>query len=253
MQPTQGEPVRERIVADKGRLVSGQSLQKFLDTIHANQQANRVNFPQWYAIIERIDECFVRAGKNLTNPKPVITGNLLLRCQYAFKTGAGMALAGQVVEVFVMLRSALEYAGYCLTIYETPALENVFIGRHMSASEMRAQKEAFKISAIRAAIRRHDEKLAELFDDLYQRSIDFGGHPNPHGSFSAMVLDDSGGEAGMTTLAISNDPTTLAHALKNTAQVGLTALHILQHVFTAKFELLGIRHDLEVLRNIGTV
>ena len=96
------------------------SLQSFLDMLHSTQNANRVNFPNWYEIVERIDDCFVRAGKNLINPKPVMTGNLLLRCQYAFKTAAGMALAGQVVEAFVMQRSVLEYAGYALMICETP-------------------------------------------------------------------------------------------------------------------------------------
>jgi hypothetical protein len=98
-----------------------------------------------------------------------MTGMLLLRCQYAFKTAAGMALGGQVVEVFAMLRSVLEYAGYCLTIYETPDLESVFIGRHTGTGAMKAQKEATKISSIRTAIARHDVKLAKSFDELYRR------------------------------------------------------------------------------------
>ena len=227
------------------------SLQSFLDMVHANQKANRINFPKWYEIIDRIDDCFVRAGMNLINPKPVMTGNLLLRCQYAFKTAAGMALAGQVVEVFVTLRSVLEYAGYCLTIFETPALEGVFLGRHAGVDEMKAQKEAFKINAVRAAIGRYNTKLAAIFDENYQRSIDFGGHPNPHASFAAAVLDERDSETGMTVLAISNDPKIIAHALKSTAQVGLTALCILQHAFKAKFELLGIQRDIEALKNTG--
>jgi len=150
-----------------------------------------------------------------------------------------------------MLRSALEYAGYCLTTYKTPALTEVFIGRHKGKDEMKAQKEAFKIGAIRAAIGRYDAKLSGCFDELYQRSIDFGGHPNPHASFSAMLLDERDNQTGMTILAISNDPKNLAHALKSTAQVGLTALHILQHVFKPRFELLGIRAEMDALKNTG--
>jgi hypothetical protein len=49
-------------------------LQEFFDTLRSAQQANRVMFAEWYDIIERIDRCFVRAGKNLINPKPVMTG-----------------------------------------------------------------------------------------------------------------------------------------------------------------------------------
>ena len=227
------------------------SLQEFFDVVHSNQRANRINFPQWYTFIERIDDCFARAGANLINPTPVLTGMLLLRCQYAFKTAAGMALAGQIVEPFAILRSVLEDAGYCLTIYETPALESVFISRHFGVEEMRAQKDAFKISVIRAVIGRYDAKLAEVFNELYQRSIDFGGHPNPYGSFSALVLDGRGEQTGMMAVAISDDPKMVAHALKSTAQIGLTALHILQHVFKEKFELLGIRQDIEALRRSG--
>jgi hypothetical protein len=73
------------------------SLQDFFDMLRSAQQANRAKFPVWCGILEKMDGCFVTAGKNLINPKPVMPGNLLLRCQYAFKTAIGMALAGQVV------------------------------------------------------------------------------------------------------------------------------------------------------------
>jgi hypothetical protein len=226
------------------------SLQDFFDMLRSAQQANRANFPVWCDIIERIDRCFVSAGKNLINPKPVMPGNFLLRCQYAFKTAAGMALAGQVVETFVMQRSVLEYAGYGLTIFEKPELDGVFVFRHLGADEMKAQKEAFKIGAVRAAIGRYDTELAANFDENYRRSIDFGGHPNPHASFSAAVLDEYGG-TGMTVLAISNDAKMIIVALKSTAQVGLTALLVFQHVFKEKFELLGISQEIDALKASG--
>jgi hypothetical protein len=227
------------------------SLQEFFDMLRSAQQANGVAFAEWYDIIKRIDRCFVRAGKNLIKTEPAMTGNLLLRCQFAFATAAGMALAGQVVEVFVMLRSVLEYAAYCLTIFEKPELDRVFVLRHLGPDEMVEQKEAFKIRAIKEAIRRFDARLADLFDENYQRCIDFGGHPNPNASFTAAVLDEREGESGMTVFPISNDPKIVVHALKSTGQVGLTALCILQHVFKAKFELLGIRREIDALKNTG--
>jgi hypothetical protein len=220
--------------------------------LRSGQQVNRANFPVWWDILQRLDGCFLSAGKNLVNPKPVMAGNFLLRCQYAFKTAVGMALAGQVVEVFVMQRSVLEYAGYSLTIFAKPELDGVFVLRHLGLDEMKAQKEAFKIGAVRTAIGRYDSKLADVFDENYQRSIDFGGHPNPHASFSAAVLDEREGETGMTVLAISNDAKMITAALKSTAQVGLTALLLfLQHVFKEKFELLGIRQEIEAFMNTG--
>jgi hypothetical protein len=224
------------------------SLQDFFNMLRSAQRANRVRFADCYDVIERIDRCFVRAGKNLINPKPPMTGNLVLRCQYAFKTAAGLALAGQVPEAFVMQRSVLEYAGYCLTIYEKPELEGVFVLRHLGPDEMKEQGDAFKIGVVKEVVLRFEPTLANIFDENYQRSIDFGGHPNPHASFSAAVLDESDGEKSVTVLAISDDRKIIKFVLKGTAQVGLTALCVLQHVFREKFEVLGIRQEMDALK-----
>jgi hypothetical protein len=224
--------------------MTGRSLQDFFNMLRSAQRANRVRFADCYDVIERIDRCFIRAGKNLINPKPLMTASLLLRCQYAFKTTAGLALAGQVAEPFVMQRSVLEYAGYCLMIYETPALQEVFLSRHIGNEEMSVQRKAFQIGPVRTSIGRNDAKLAEHFDLFYQRSIDFGAHPNPHATMSATVLD----KTGFTPVALTDDPEFINFALKSTAEVGLTALCVLQHVFKERFELLGIRQEIDTLK-----
>jgi hypothetical protein len=174
---------------------------------------------------------------------------LFLRCQYAYKTAAGLSLAGQVSETFVMMRSCLEYAGYALAIFDKPSLEQVFVNRHVSTVDMQAQKTAFRISEVKKVVETFDNRLAELFALFYERAIDFGGHPNPHATFSTMKMDtDTNQDKSFTAFAMITDPTTLKHAMKCTAQVGLTALFMFQHIFKAKFELLGIRAEMDRLR-----
>jgi len=228
-------------------------LSKFLDMVHANQKANRVNFAPAYEVILKIDGCLAQAGKNLVNVKPIMTGILLLRCLYAFRTAAGMALAGQVVEAFPMMRSVLEYAGYALLIFDDPNLQSVFMDRHQGEKDMKLHKAEFNVGEVRAVLARFDGKLDENFGIFYQRTIDFGGHPNPHATFSAMRLDERNGETGITALALSADLKAVTHALKSVAQIGLTVLYIFQHVFTAKFELLGIRAEIEALRRTANL
>ena len=96
----------------------------FLERVAANQKANIANFPIPYDLLRRVDNCLATAGKNLINPKPVLAGLMLLRCQYAYKAAAGMALSGQAVEAFVMMRSCLEHAGYALAIFQDPHVGN---------------------------------------------------------------------------------------------------------------------------------
>jgi hypothetical protein len=199
--------------------------------------------------MQRVNDCFSIAGKTLRNPEPVMTGVLFLRAQYAYKTAAGMALAGQAVEAFVMMRSCLEYSGYALAIFNDPTLQEVFSNRHVDDASMKAQKQKFTIGEVRVVIATFDGKLAELFRQFYDRTIDFGGHPNPHAVFSAMSLEKEGADHLIQTVSLSTDSTVLLHAMKSTAQVGLAALFIFQHIFKAKFEILGIRAEMDALRN----
>lgn len=224
------------------------NLVPFLELVASNQKANMARFPAQYDLIRRVNICLSTAGKSLINPKPVLVGVLFLRCQYAYKAAAGMALSGQAVEAFVMMRSCLEYAGYALAIFKDPALESVFMSRHVSTDGMQAQKQKFRITEIKAVIKCFDPKLAELFQEFYDRSIDFGGHPNPHAAMSMVQLADTPVDNSFTTLALSTDSKVILHAMKSVTQVGLTVLYIFQHIFKAKFELLGIREEMDSLR-----
>jgi hypothetical protein len=79
-------------------------LTQFLERVAPNQRGNREKFADPFSRMQRIDSCFVRAGKNLVNPTSVLKGVLFLRSQYAYKTAVGMTLPGQAAATFVMLR-----------------------------------------------------------------------------------------------------------------------------------------------------
>jgi hypothetical protein len=234
------------------------SLDRFLEVVHNNQSANRARFPDQYQIIQRIDDCFVRAGKHLSYQKPLLVGPLFLRSQYAYKTAAGMTLAGQVAESFVMMRSCLEYAGYAIAIFAdprldgTPSREDVFINRNVDDTSLKVQKAEFQVGKIRGMIATFDEKLAANFKLLYDRSIDYGGHPNPYGLLTGINMETKDEQlTSITTLALTSDPLITTFAMKSAAQAGLTSLWIFQHMFKAKFELLGIRIEMDALRRVG--
>jgi hypothetical protein len=220
----------------------------FLELVASNQKANVTRFPGPYDRIRRVNICFSTAGQNLVNPQPITAGFLFLRCQYAYKAAAGMALSGQVCEAFVMMRSCLEYAGYALIIFKNPQLETIFAHRHVDSDGFKSQRKAFNVENIKSVIETYDPKLCDLFERFYQRTIDFGAHPNPHAIFSAM---DMPVDNEVTAFAMVTDPKVLLHAMKNVAQVGLTALLIFQHIFRAKFEALGLGAEMEALKGSG--
>lgn len=226
-------------------------LMEFLDTAHRNQCGNRQRFPEPYILIERVDDCFVRGAENLINPKPAITGPLFFRSQYAYKAAAGMALSGQVAEAFLLMRSCLEYAGYALVIKDTPTLEKVFLNRHVDDASKRKQKAQFTMTNTITVVGKYDVTHAAIFKTLYDRTIDFGAHPNPVGTLTTLKIEKhEGGGGTMGIDALTTAPELILHAMKTTAQVGLTALFVFQHSFKAKFEILGIRAEMDTLWRI---
>jgi hypothetical protein len=169
-----------------------------------------------------------------------------------------MSIAGQVAESFVMARSCLEYAGYALAIFADPRLEGtpnreeLFVNRNVDDESLKAQRAEFQVGKIRGMIANFDEKLAANFKLLYDRSIDYGGHPNPYGLLTGIKMETKDEQlTAITTLALTDDPLITIFAMKTVAQVGLTSLCIFQHMCKAKFEVLGIRTVMDALKKVG--
>ncbi|MEY9161632.1 hypothetical protein [Bradyrhizobium japonicum] len=200
-----------------GSSESPDDLLKYLELVASNQKVNARNFQYGFSILRRINICFSTAGQHLTNPKPLIAGLLFLRAQSAYKAAVGMSLAGQVPESFQMARGCLECAGYSLLMFNDTALADLYMNRHTSADDLKRQKSAFQISKVRENIKSFDERLAEIFHENYERSIDFGRHPNLHSTMSAITMDGVSETGSFTVEALSTDPKVLAHAMRNAA------------------------------------
>jgi hypothetical protein len=223
-------------------------LTKFWDAARSNQFGTFVRKKPVFNRLVNIDRQFVEISKRWTNPQNELAALLFLRCHSALRTAAGHAAAGQAAESYVMCRSALEFAAYALHISRNPALGAVWLNRHDDPKSLEAAKNAFshrKVAATVVAVNRH---AGERFDELYQRTIDFGGHPNERSVTSNMSMIKEPGRRTMMIVFLHEDGPALDAALKNAAQCGLCSLEILQGVFNALFELLGVNAQMLELR-----
>lgn len=189
-----------------------------------------------------------RSRRTGSTPESEVAAFLLLRCHGAYRAACGATLAGQPVEAFILLRAALEAAGYALHIQRDPSFGVVWLKRHDSADDMKAAKKAFEVRAIKETLAVADRKASAVFDELYQRTIDHGAHPNLHGILGNATIAQEPGRATLQHILLQGDGLALDHALKSTAQVGVCCLDVLECAFRARFELLGVRHALINLR-----
>jgi hypothetical protein len=224
------------------------SLSDFIEAAHQNRFATFVNKKSAYSRLSELDACFLRIAEGWINPQSVITPHLFLRSHAAYRAACEHALAGQVAELFPGVRACLEHAAYALHLHANPSLEEVWMRRHDDDATMKAVKREFHVSNVRASIERSNRHAAKVFDLLYQRAIDFGGHPNERAITGNLILEECDHGQEFRQIYLHGEGLTLDHGLKTTAQAGVCALEILQEVFKARFELLGVRAELLRLR-----
>jgi hypothetical protein len=220
-------------------------LTKFLDHFRHHQFATFERKGPASQRLIRIDALFLRAVKDWVNPSHPLPANLLFRCHAAFRAACGLAMAGEVAETFPVCRVMIEYAAYAVHIYRDASLQAVWHNRHQDAASMTNQRQAFSHGKVVTSVEAANRDAAQRFKDLYQRCIDFGGHPNQHAVFANMTLV----ELAIGHVYLHEDGVALDNALRNTAQCGMVSLELLQVVFNARFELLGINAEMLQLRD----
>jgi hypothetical protein len=223
-------------------------LTKFIDAARSNQLASFHQKRPAVGKLIAIDAQFARVSKDWLNPESEIAAYLLLRCHAAFRTAASLAMAGQAAEAYVQCRAMLEYAAYAVHIYRDPPLGIVWLNRHQDLASMEKQKNAFSHRKALASVTKANIHAGRRFEELYQRTIDSGGHPNERSITGNMKMVKESGKRIMLAIMLHGDGVELDLALKSVAQCGMVSLEMLQVVFNAKFEILGINAAMLELR-----
>ena len=225
-------------------------LSEFFDRARRNQHATFANHKAEVTVLEAIDAAFFRIGSNLLNPQDHLTPVFLYRSHSAYRAASASAMAGQTVESFVLLRSCLEFAAYGLHIDKVAGAGKKWFDRHNDAASRKAVNNAFRMNNVRPTVAKCDGRLGTVFDTLYERAIDFGGHPNERAIMGSLKIEKGGDRIDVQQIYLHADGPALRSAVKATAEIGLCALFVLQHVsaFTTRFQILGLREQLQALR-----
>jgi hypothetical protein len=232
----------------------GDTLSAYLEDAYRGRHAAFVHKRDWFAKLASIDAAFVTIETDWKGKASDLAGRLLacmlfVRSHCAFRTAAEHAFAGQLSEAYPEVRAALEYAATALHIALNAPLAEAWMRRHDSADAQKAVRNIFTPTNFRASITKVNPDAAKIFDTLYQRAIDFGGHPNERamtGSLTIKALDDGGKEFQQAIL--HGDGLQMDHTIKTTAQSGVCSLEILEGAFPDRFKELGVTEGLHVLK-----
>jgi hypothetical protein len=223
-------------------------LSKFLQKTHEQQYATFHNKCDATAKLIAIDGLFVRVSNEWLNPKSEISAMLFLRCHAAMRAASGEAMAGQVVESFRQSRGMMENAAYAVHIHRNSHLGKVWLNRHADETGMKASKSEFKHGNVMKSVKSANVHAGGRFEMLYQRTIDFGGHPNERSVTGSMKMTKQADRREMLALMLHGDDAAFNAGLKSVTQCAMVSLEMLQVIFNARFELLGVNEAMIKLR-----
>lgn len=184
------------------------------------------------ARLTAIDEIFFAVHHDFrpANEAQLVPSLLFFRSFSAFRAAVMVGLS-LPTDGFALQRSCLENAGYAKLVTEAPELARLWLLRDQNLAEVRKK---FSNRAVRETIEKDDADLSKVYQELYERSIDFGAHPNEKGVLGS-VVPGSIDTGTMQVMILAGDSLQLQHGLKSCAQAGICSLKIFNLVFHDHF------------------
>ena len=227
-----------------------------------NVRVTALNWPEVYEVLQKTHTLFKRLVELLEgdpgDPNLSAPRLLILRCNSAVLAGMRLAMSGQAVEARPVLRGAIESAWYALHIAKDPAppkRAKLWWDRHARPAAKQACKNEFKVETVRATHEALDAKTAQVMQQLYADSIDFGGHPYERGVASSLGLDKSKlDEVTVSVAVLQPGRLPAAAALKAAVDVTIGAAKTVEPIYPERFRVMGVDREVDQLaRDAGTV
>lgn len=168
-------------------------LTNFIDMANSNVVATFANDKIEYPIVSAIDQIFQEIVRALLNPQAVVESVILMRSHVAYRATALLAMAGMNPEAFVQARSCLENALYALHMNRNAGLDEVWLRRHDDETSLKRTRNEFTFSNVIKTLEAEDAKNATVARSLYERTIDFGAHPNERAVTANLTIENING------------------------------------------------------------
>lgn len=222
-------------------------ISRFLAAAHDNTLATFVRIPNFVARAREIDALFRKIVPFLGRAEDWLPSLFFLRAHSAFLGAVRLVTSGQPTETYMVLRGALEAVLYAHYIAVDPSRARTWFDRGDSPEARQAMKREFLMINVLGALKTAAPQVHERVAALYERTIDYGAHPNPAAFLPNMTLDprDEGIEVRLDYLVGPTE--SLQLAMKTLLQTGVAVLKVFQCVIPQRFELLGIDQDIQKL------
>ncbi len=224
-------------------------LSSFIDLAKHNIFGSYTRFRPIYKRLVRIDQAYRNLVNNLSNTPDFRSALFLLGAHSSFLGGTRLSLSGQTTEAYRVLRGCIENALYGLHVAGDTESFKKWLRRHDSQDSMRNMRREFAIRQLLRELETQDTNAHMATVQLYERTIDYGAHPNERAFSSNMRISEGPTTVQIDLRYLTADPTQLEACIRSTAQIGVCSLDIFRIVFRERFDITGLSDTLKKLKN----
>jgi hypothetical protein len=203
----------------------------YLENAQRNRFGTFVLMPKEFKLLTLIDRLILDMIDKWQDPTHRLELFFLFRSHSAFRVSCQNALSGAAVETYVSIRSCIEFAGYCLMIFEKPELKQVWMSRHDSDACRTEVRNAFTAGKMLSSVTRFDAKLGGNMGKLYDMCIDLGAHPNERSISSNTLVQEEGSIVNHFQIYLHPMSMQLNFAIKTVARVGFLVSEVSTFLF----------------------
>ncbi|MBM5571307.1 MULTISPECIES: hypothetical protein [Deefgea] len=217
-----------------------EEISKFFDEARLNEFATFAHLTDDVARLLDIDRAYRVAISGLNHSQNWFSAFFVIRAHSNFLAACRMSWSGQIPESYALLRSCLENALYGLYLARNPDSRQTWLCRHDSEDSKKKVKKEFQIKALIELAIEVDAHEGDVTKILYDRTIDFGAHPNERALMQTLQIEDDAENIHFKVSYLDDDSDTLKQTLRFAAQVGICALSLFYTVYAESFQHFGV-------------
>lgn len=237
------------------------SMERYFADAEVNVRATAATYPEVFALLKGVHRALERAEGILGGDGGThfaIARMLFVRAHSAYLAACRLAMGAQPVESAAVSRVVIELTWYGLHIALDPAPPRrlkVWLSRGDSAQADKKCKDEFKINNVRPTHEKLDPAGARDLHGVYERSIDFGAHPNQLGLMTAIKgVHEGDGERTYQVGILYGAPLVIAFSLQLATAAALGLLVAFQHLRKERFKLADLDREIGgLIERLNTV
>lgn len=220
---------------------------EFFEMTKENSYATFFKYPKQFSQLVQIDGFFREAIECAQNSKHWFPYLFILKAHSAFLAALELIMGTQAQEAYMVMRGALENALYGYYIFQNPDLAEVYLKRDENEQTKTEMKNKFRNRAIIELLKKDDTKLGSAVEALYERTIDFGAHPNEKSLSASFKKIDLEKAVRFEVSYLTGNPLVIELGMKTAIQIGIACVKLGELILPKRFKIVGLSDKVDEL------